>query len=50
MHGGVVAGVELLGSEQFGDISNHIEVIVDPLAAEYEPIASIQKSFFDALS
>lgn len=49
MHSSVVAGVELFGGEQFGDISNHIEVVVDPLAAEYEPIASAQKGFFDAL-
>lgn len=41
MHGCVVAGVELLGGEQFGDVSNHIKVIIDPFAAKYEPIAPI---------
>jgi hypothetical protein len=50
VHGGVIAGVELLGGEQFGDVANHIEVIIDPLAAKHESIASIQKSFLNALS
>ena len=50
MHGSVVASVELLSGEQFGDIANHVEVIVDPLAAKHESIASIQKSFLNALS
>lgn len=50
VHGGVVAGIELLSGEQFGDVSNHIEIVINPLATEHESITSIQKSFFNALS
>lgn len=41
VHGRVIAGVELFGGEQFGDVSDHIKVIIDPFTAKYEPIAPI---------
>lgn len=49
VHGGIVASIELLGGKQFSDVSNHIETVIDPLAAEYESVTPIEKSLFDAL-
>jgi hypothetical protein len=49
MHGGIVTSIELLGGKQFSDVSNHVEAVIDPLAAEYESVTPIEKSLLDAL-
>ena len=49
VHGGIIASIELLGGQQLSDVSNHIEAVIDPLAAEYESVTLIKKSFLDAL-